>query len=587
MGNRKRKGKSNSKSFYQHRKGDQKPLAILDHKKDQKPLAILEDEDDVDFSQWMGNQPDYVLRVTLDTLMPLYRETLVADQKHSQLPELIASLTSRSNPISTVVKAALSSHSLAEYKSESEEETYTFARPEPSRSDAQYHSMAELCLGMISTAILKTKQYHLLWDYYAYYLEYKKTNNLSQDASAMILANLVNVFWGVCYLRKAVLVGIGDYPVNKGSSNFLWIPMPDLLSEAIKDQMGWSRNDLHCGYEALMSILPFISGNPNHKAYDALMLPAQSRWPSVKDLYTYEQLNMESVLAQSLGKTEGVFSRADLQQVLEKIALERKWLLTPNRPVLVRLVDHPLIHQVILMQKDTHILAKLETHEYGDWIEVVSLNDMTWLGTFKTIRDATLQDRDNKDRKQGKVKVVDIADTLDNMAVPGLIATLVLDLVTVEDEVVATGGKRQFKSTIPQHQKPTEPKRWHWQYLPRRKYIKPSQTQTRTDLSGGKGEGEGNVIVERTALDPKQLDLQKKLKRFHMVGLFTRKLPVNQKPSPAKIAQAIDLGLKLAEGETWVATHGRGIQELKGVVEDVGIDNIPHFMKRNTGLPSA
>ena len=523
-------------------------------------------------------EPNFVVRFSLDTLMPIYKRLLVIGQALPQNSKFNLGLTQQSelepaNSLTRLPVGLNKSELLA---------TDTIQSFLLEQTRLEYRKQLKT-LGLVCEMICQSQQYHLLWEYHSYYQDQKLTNKLSLEESGIILSNLANVFWGVCLQKKAVLMGLGDYFFNKANYNPLWMPMPGLLEQATGEESGSA--ELYSHYKAVIEILPGLTGHPKQQAYDRLMLPNPNKWPSLEPLIKDNPLKVEKILAQSLGKPDGLFSQADLEQLIERVALEGKWILTPGRPVLIRLVDHPLIHQVVLMRKENYILAKLETHNYGDWLEIINLNDVVWVGTFYNFRNDALVYR-NVEAGKPVNKKVDNNKNLENRAVPGLIVTLLLDLVTVEDVVATTPGRPSGNTNTTRHEKKSNDlEKWHWQYLPRKKYAKGLATHAQTGL--GKNEGEENIIVERTALDPRQIDLQTKLKRFHMVGLYTRKLPPNQKPSPAKVAQAIDLGLKLGEGETWVAAHGRGVQELKRVVEEVGLDNIPHFMKKRTGLSSS
>lgn len=226
----------------------------------------------------------------------------------------------------------------------------------------------------LASKIEASKRYNLIWEYRQYLakIEPPDMSEISEEDaeifSSFFLAHIA-LYAMICNRKGRILAGIVDYP--------LWIDFP-----LRQDQKMFESGEVWLELApTLLWIAQFLSGDNKQQAYDRLLLPQPGRWPIHK---TWTKTTFEKFLTDithGLGfsgegeRKKKYVTQEEFETILAQAIVNRRYTLVKNRPVLVRLINDPQVNEVFLMEKDNCIIAKIVTHENGDILTMLSLND--------------------------------------------------------------------------------------------------------------------------------------------------------------------------------------------------------------------
>jgi hypothetical protein len=434
----------------------------------------------------------------------------------------------------------------------------------------------------------------------------------------------------LCVKKQQLLVGVAD------PSHLLWIPLPDLVNPNSLDYVArpsiHSANPLELGTvgldadndnklkdltvtwawiaDSVLPFLPLLSGRPPQQNFDRLMMPEPNSWSNFIGYEMLEEtfyLGVERNIMRALGFDTFIrnerthLNRDDYENVLAEARLNQRNNLIEGRPVLVKISDNLcLIKEIILMQKGHFLLARMLQQPFDItttivWAQLKAVNSpITRRPSQPLPKSLDLLAAIDLDTGRYYGFPVNLyhrfgEQAMDCWSVQTLIATVYRDLVTVDvvERHAETSGKHQVSTGIDGNGdtnanlntnaklSTTKNKvaydvgndsgirRINWMVLPRRRYM-------RTD---------DETTVERRALTSDEVTKREQFRAYHSVSGFVRKLPANWKSSDAKKDEALQLGVILRDGETWVRPHGRGLNKL---VErgEIDLDSIPHYIRR-------
>jgi hypothetical protein len=423
----------------------------------------------------------------------------------------------------------------------------------------------KLMLGLrwLSKNIVQSKRFNLVSDYFHFYAKISEYNfsgvvidvtiegqrkKLGPEFSYKFSIIAGALYTRVCHEKGKLLVGIKD-------SKPLWVEVPDNWYQS---SGSWYFDRNYTVF--LLNAMPLFSGDPRQQGFDKLLFPSANRWVSEKSIGHTSLVEIEETVSIHLGFPEGKIDEDEYIRILSDAFLEQKYILIDDRPVLVRLQEHPIVHQIILVKKGQILIARIGTFQFGDFLHYQALDEIWQLDIFNMFKGQQLQ-KNNKNFEPSNL----------SWAFATLIASIYRDLVTVEEKEIGTRRVAGKKKPDLKTKKidPLEPKLFttSWQYIPRRQYIynRPNDES----------------FMDREPLSETDQHRQRAIRKWHMVCGHIRRY--RDKPdwmaSGDKQDQALADGVILRTGETYVRPHARNADALEELGE-IDINTIPHYMRR-------
>jgi hypothetical protein len=423
-------------------------------------------------------------------------------------------------------------------------------------------------LDKVATFIAHGKKYGLLSDYYNYFLNptpydsfLLQTTYLGDFNSEWVRADsevITKCTKALAYIQDCISGSKGKLLIGAKNSIPLWTDIPESWRRYDQEMWEWRFDGEYKYY--LLRLLALFSGADPQQRFDRLLLPQVDKWACTTDWTLNRATKFVEKVARLLGYADGFVSLTDVENILARTYLEKKFTLSNDRPVLIRLENNPIINQVILAMKGDYLVGKICTFSYGELLHIQSVSNMRYpIIDPVNILDvfiAKLQIEEYGNLEHGKALI--------NWALGALVTTIYHDLVTVEEKEICTR-----RTAIQPTADPKKPKPFitSWQYIPRRHYVynRPND----------------NSLVDREPLSETELQKQRAIRKWHMVCGHIRRY--RNKPdwmaSGDKQGEALADGIILRTGETYVRPHARN----KGALEELGeidINSIPHYMRR-------
>jgi hypothetical protein len=419
--------------------------------------------------------------------------------------------------------------------------------------------------------IIRSKKFYIISDYFQYYSEVTD-GYLGSDIEIKTpndkVISLPGFEFGRFYsqINLALLIFVCNYKgkLLLGTKNKqpLWADIP----------INWNRLEFtggHWGFDSVyglffLKLLSLLTGSQPQQAYDRLILPNGNKWANRSKLSRSNIIELETTVAEHLGFPNGFISEDEYLQILSDAFLSQKYVLVEDRPVLVRLEEHPSIYQVILIKKGNILLARIDTFTNGQFLHMQKLDESSCDDILWSIKGMLVYKENNIDFEEQEL----------NYIFPSLIATIYRDLVTVEEKEIGTrrvAGKHK-PDLKTKKVDPLEPKLYttSWQYIPRRQYIynRPNDES----------------YMDREPLSEADQHRQHAIRKWHMVCGHIRRYrdKADWMASGDKQDQALADGIILRIGETYVKPHARGLNALEELGE-IDINSIPHYMRRKMG----
>jgi hypothetical protein len=447
----------------------------------------------------------------------------------------------------------------------------------PLEADADYTAKR---YGVLVNLIIQTKRYHVLVDWYYFYLahlpgmlaSYENENNISFDKRMKLVEAfqeiLLFIYSEITIRKKALLVGTAS------PKNPLWLTNSGIDNLVFNLQKAKSSSELAAMYSLFLYLIrnmPFFTGDQPQGSYDKLVFPeslsAEKLFPIFWTAEMIENFEEGLTSCEPLNMGGEPVAEDELVQILSDAFLNQSYALIEGRPVLVRLQNHPIVHEVVLTRKVDNvyngldmIFARIETHRFGTLLHNFALNELTYDGTLDY------------------AKTFNGLEMKENLALTALIASIYRDLIIVEkheakDKRFTGRGKREQLDLVPveaSEKAQDKPKLFTtiWQYIPRRVSLtRPSSTPPANT---------------HKALTEKDRNQRERIRRWHMVCRHVRRYP--DKPgwmaSGDKQDEALAAGLMpLKPGETYVKPHARNVDALAELGE-ISIEKIPHYLRR-------
>jgi hypothetical protein len=377
------------------------------------------------------------------------------------------------------------------------------------------------------------------------------------------------LYWLVCRNEGSLLVGIADPDVvisqleDYGTIKQppLWCAVPSQLAEVMETVSHSPQVFLDIVSLGLTtySIAPFLSGAASLRPWHALLLPTAETWSLAQHWTARSTERFQTALAESLGLS-GLVSVTTWADLVRTTQLERRYALFPDRPVMVRLPRHPLIQELLLMEHEGMLIARLRTASQGDMLHVAPaapVREMQFAvgGTLPTMH------------------VIHRGESSTNYALSYFVGLIYHALVTAETLTADHDSLRPRRrstgvsgTTKGSAKAPTDITAW--QIIPRRVYRADDDT---------------DMLVERRDLTADEASQQERQRHvFDVIG-HPRTLSGGRKPSPAQLQRAQDLGVFLLEGQTFVRPYRKG-QRDEGEPQIVGEGDLAHFVMREGSL---
>lgn len=402
----------------------------------------------------------------------------------------------------------------------------------------------------LANNILRSRRYSLFLDYYTSYQATRgaKFLNLFYDVYSELYRKL-------CQPKHKLLMGVHkEIPLWADTPAVAWLT-PELTFGKSNEEMEklkfQSRLFWNTAVALAINLLPMLTGQAPQAEYDRLLVPRPDRFFSQKtSRAAIEDFN------ERLGHTLGFPDPVEPDEVLQiqaQAMLEQRYKLVEQRPVVIRMEENPAVREVILMQKGTVLLARVETYRFGDLVQLFDLTDP-----------------DRQDSMLQTLAALTNTPPETLHALPALVASIYRDLVTV-DEVTAVTRFNSGKSTKRKkgEEEPDKPKTYTtaWQIIPRRLYSN--------------RKNDADILVERAELNAEEQGFRRALRRYHAVCGHVRRY--RDKPDWMASGDRQDLavadGIILRAGETYVKPHNRGLSALEELGE-VDLALVPHYLRR-------
>lgn len=423
----------------------------------------------------------------------------------------------------------------------------------------------------LARLIIASKRYSAIATWHSYYkkqisLVQPRPESQNQAELALVVQQfkqeLILIHSTISSERGKILVG------TKSPKNPLWLDKKAVMGMAYSSQD--EQASIIVATEYIISNLEHFTGDMPQAHYDRLLFPpAAQDWPAASD-WSVETIKwFEAIIAKTepLGIPSGKIEEDEYAQILTEAYLNQAYSLVEGRPVLVRLDGHPVVHQVILMQKGDLVFTRIETHRHRQLLHNFSLSSLktydSTLDYFKALRGIVMDD---------------------NLALTALVAAIYRDLVIVEETQTSHPFQnKQVKKKRHTRLAPTSPAdkpalfTTVWQYIPRRR------VKTFAVTSSLDGDNLPTMTNERKPLEASESNHRARLRHWHMVRGHIRayqgKADWQATSERQDLADAV--GIKLSPGQTYVRPHARNADILTEMVEagEINLENIPHYLR--------